>query len=446
MSNFADNLFSRKEFKSLKLEPNHPTTKSNSHTMSKLFSKYSLTLALSLLSIGLIRAQESRTEVRFEFRVNTTSVDSLYGNNSARIQELASFLQNIKADETIDITKVSFCGAASPEGSSNLNRRLAHERLTSIENLVRQQIDIPEDIITRNDSYIPWDDLKAMVEKSDINQKEEVLSILNEKSTYVEYRPGAKIDHRVLKLQKLNGGKVWRVLLNNFFSEMRNAYAVFITYKKEPQPEPIVEPAPEPEPVVEPVAEPEPEPEPVAEPEEWTRHLYIKTNGIGWVMAAANLAVEVDLAKHWSFTLPLYWSSWNYFKTTLKFRTLTLQPEVRYWFSEKNDGWFCGAHFGLGWFNYATNGDYRYQDHGGHSPAIGGGIAAGYRLPISHNKRWKMEFTLGAGVYKTHYDKFINETNGQMVGTEKKTWFGIDQAAVSIAYTFDLNRKKGGKR
>lgn len=412
----------------------------------KLFTKYSLTLALLLLSSGLIRSQESRTEVRFEFRVNLTALDSLTGNNTQRIHELTSFLQKIKNDETIDITQVSFCGAASPEGSSALNRRLARERLSSVENLVRQQIDLPESIITRNDSYIPWDELKSMVQNSDIIHKDEVLSILNEKSTYVEYRPGAKIDHRVLKLQKLDGGKVWRIMLNSFFNEMRNAYAVFITYKKEPEPEP--EPVivtPEPEPIVEPGEEPAPEPV-VETPEEWTRHLYIKTNAIGWVMAAANLAVEVDLAKHWSFTLPLYWSSWNYFKTTLKFRTLTLQPEVRYWFSDKNDGWFCGAHFGLGWFNYATNGDYRYQDHGGHSPAIGGGIAAGYRLPISHNKRWKMEFTLGAGVYKTHYDKFINETNGQMVGTEKKTWFGIDQAAVSIAYTFDLNGKKGGKR
>lgn len=360
------------------------------------------------------------------------------------MHELTSFLQKVKEDETIDITKVSFCGAASPEGSSALNRRLARERLSSVEEIVRQQIDIPESIITRDDSYIPWDDLKSMVQNSDIIHKDEVLSILNEKSSYVEYRPGAKIDHRALKLQKLDGGKVWRIMLNTFFTEMRNAYAVFITYKKEPAPEPVVV-EPEPEPIVEPIEEPAPEPV-IETPEEWTRHLYIKTNAIGLAMAAANLAVEVDLTKHWSFTLPLYWSSWNYFKSTLKFRTLTLQPEVRYWFSDKNDGWFCGAHFGLGWFNYATNGDYRYQDHGGHSPAIGGGIAAGYRMPISHNKRWKMEFTLGAGVYKTHYDKFINETNGQIVSTEKKTWFGIDQAAVSLAYTFDLNGKKGGKR
>lgn len=222
-----------------------------------------------------------------------------------------------------------------------------------------------------------------------------------------------------------------------------NACAVFVTYK---QAVPSEQPQ---EAVVETVTDTIAESEAVetfpTEPEGWQRHLYVKSNAIGWAMGVTNIAAEVDLAEHWSFTLPLYWSSWNYFKSTLKFRTLTLQPEVRYWFSESNNRWFAGAHFGLGWYNFATDGKYRTQDHGGHSPAVGGGIAAGYRLPLSHNKRWKMEFSLGAGVYRLHYDKFRNEPDGLLVETKKKTWFGIDQANVSVAYTFDLGRKGGAR-
>lgn len=177
----------------------------------------------------------------------------------------------------------------------------------------------------------------------------------------------------------------------------------------------------------------------------WQRHIYAKTNVVGWTMAVTNIAVEVDLARHWSFTLPLYWSSWNYFKQTLKFRMLAIQPEIRYWNSnsECNERWFAGAHFGLASYNFATDGYYRYQDHGGNTPAIGGGIAVGYRLPVSSNKRWRMEFSLGAGIYKLYYDKFHNYKNGLLVESRKKTWFGIDQMAVSVAYMFDL-RKKGG--
>ncbi|MEE1308569.1 MAG: DUF3575 domain-containing protein, partial [Bacteroidaceae bacterium] len=107
---------------------------------------------------------------------------------------------------------------------------------------------------------------------------------------------------------------------------------------------------------------------------------------------------------------------------------------------------FAGAHFGLTYYNFAFNGDYRYQDHGGTTPAIGGGLSVGYRMPISKDNRWRMEFSLGAGVYPLHYDVFHNTKktkDGLMTETIKKTYWGIDQAAISFLYTFDL-KKKGG--
>ena len=60
----------------------------------------------------------------------------------------------------------------------------------------------------------------------------------------------------------------------------------------------------------------------------------------------------------------------------------------------------------------------------------------------------RVEFSLGAGVYSRHYDKFHNTPRtkvGLMIESIKKTYWGIDQAAVSFSYSFDL-KKKGGKR
>ncbi len=175
-------------------------------------------------------------------------------------------------------------------------------------------------------------------------------------------------------------------------------------------------------------------------------HIYVKTNGVGWMMGVTNIAAEIDLTEHWSAALPLYWSGWNYFKSTLKFRTVTIQPEVRYWLlSENNNGVFVGAHLGLGWYNYALDGDYRIQDHGGHSPAFGAGIGAGYRMPVGCNKRWRVEFSLGIGAYSVHYDKFDNHRNGLLAESKRRAWFGIDQLAASVVYTFDLGRKGGAR-
>ncbi len=181
------------------------------------------------------------------------------------------------------------------------------------------------------------------------------------------------------------------------------------------------------------------------ETEQWTRQLHVKTNAVGWAMLITNVGVEVDLAKHWSFNLPIYYSAWDYFKSTLKFRTFTVQPEVRYWLDEENEGWFAGAHFGFGYYNYALDGDWRTQDHNRETPSLGGGLSLGYRKAFGKEDRWRMEFSLGGGVYASHYDKFINKPNGLLVSDHQKTWFGIDQISVSIGYTFDL-KKKGGNR
>ena len=187
----------------------------------------------------------------------------------------------------------------------------------------------------------------------------------------------------------------------------------------------------------------------VRESAEEVRHWYLKTNTIGWGLLIANLAGEMDWGKHWSFVLPVYYSACNYFTSEVKFRTLTLQPELRYWFRNNHTGWYTGAHLGASWFNLAAGGDYRYQDHRRETPALGGGAAVGYRTHLSKNKRWKLEFALGGGAYTVDYDKFHNTPvteDGLMVASSvKKTYWGIDQAAVSIAYAFHL-KKKGGKR
>ena len=419
--------------------------------------KYCIILILMLMGVLSLYSQESRSEIFVDFRVNSTQIDSTYADNAARLQEITAVLQGILNDSTVDILQVSFCGAASPEGSYQLNKKLAQGRLEALEKIVRSKVAVPDSIITRDSEYIPWDYLATMVDESDISHKEEILAILKGELEIVDYHGGQHIDSRILKLRDLDDGKVWQEMNRRFFSRMRNACVVFVTFKHIPPPtvvvpEPVIEEVEVPTDTIE-IVEPAPividtVPNPAIVAEQWERKLYVKTNALGWALAIANAAVEIDLCKHWSFNLPVYYSAWNYFSKTINFRTFAVQPEIRYWFSTKencNNGWFMGAHFGLAFYNIATDGEYRIQDHDGTSPALGGGLAVGYRMPISKNNRWKMEFSIGAGAYKLHYDKFRNYHNGLLVNTEKKTYIGIDQVSVSLSYTFDLKRKGGAR-
>lgn len=162
----------------------------------------------------------------------------------------------------------------------------------------------------------------------------------------------------------------------------------------------------------------------------------IKTNLIGWAMGIVNAGVEFNLASHLSLDIPIYYCGWNYFKNTLKFRTLSTQPEFRYWCRSQNEGFFIGAHFGIGLFNVAWGGEYRYQEKDSKSPAFGGGVSLGYRLPISKSGKWHLEFSIGSGAYDVKYDKCKNEPQGELIESGSKTFFGIDNAGVIITYSF----------
>ena len=59
-------------------------------------------------------------------------------------------------------------------------------------------------------------------------------------------------------------------------------------------------------------------------------------------MFVSNDALEIDIAKHLSFNLPIYYSGIDYFSRTTKFRMFGVYPEVRYWLKER-DGMFIAA-------------------------------------------------------------------------------------------------------
>lgn len=158
-------------------------------------------------------------------------------------------------------------------------------------------------------------------------------------------------------------------------------------------------------------------------------------------MLVSNVAAEFQTSRCFSVNIPVYYSGLNYFASKVKFRTLTLQPELRYWLEGVGSGWFFGPHVGLGWYDVATGGKWRIQDKGGHTPAIGGGVGAGYRFIFSSNRRWSFEISLGLGVYHVEYDRFYNVRNGLLHDTHKRVFAGIDHFGVSFSYEFDIQRK-----
>ena len=409
--------------------------------MSVVCATVAVTAAAQMIS------KPDTAHFHLKYAINNPEIESTFVDNGTRMSNMRDFLQYIRNDKMLRITDVKFRGTASPDGTYEFNVWLSENRLQNFKRLIRSYIDIPDSIIHANTSDIPWDEFRAAVAASDIAYRNEILAIIDEEPRLVPFYGNRHIDARLLKLKALHNGQAWELLKSPILRDLRYGDAIFAYDRL--MPAWYTFPADTSKLVVTP-------PSLQIEFDTWTPRLYLKTNFIALAMLNANLAVEADVARHWSVTLPVSYCAIDWFKSTIKFRNFTVKPEVRYWFRDyDNDGFFVGAHFQMCYYNYAFDGDYRYQDYRGGTPAIGGGLGFGYRKPISRNRRWRLEFELGAGAYSLDYSVFHNTPDvkdGQWVERRKQTYWGIDNAAITLAYSFDMKRfqktriRKGGAR
>ena len=367
----------------------------------------------------------------FNALTDSFSVDSPGG--TSYVQAAAGTGRN----RTVVRVSVRLSATASPDGGAVLNARLSEERFHSAKKALVEAGISPEFFCTEvcDTALIGIYPEQAFAEKvrtmSSITQdaRTEMLSVLADSTlSYAQ---------KIRTLKGMEGGRYWRVLSEECLPEMR-AFSAQVSVDTAPD-------ASELERGTE-IREREQEREPKLRTSSAEGILHnrmaLKSNALGWGLLVANAGVEFGLSEHVTIHAPLYYSGMDYFSERVKFRVLAVQPELRWNFS-RMDGFFVGAHTMIAYFNLAAGGDYRIQDRSGDTPMLGGGVSVGYRLHFKDNPRWGVEFVLGAGAYRFCYDRFVNEKNGPYVDTRNRTYMGLDNAAISVFYEFDLGRGDG---
>lgn len=380
-------------------------------------------------------------QIRIYYICDSINIDPAFVDNAVRIGEVRDFLRYIRDDKYLRLDSVKFTGTASPEGYYEANNWLSKNRLENFKKLIREEMNVPDSVIFLNDSYITWRMFRDAVAASDIPRKDSVLKVLDMEPGLVYWQKGMHTDHRALKLRQMDYGRVYETLKPILFSQ-RFATAEFILSRL-PEPDPLADLTKDIVIIY--------EPDPFMPAEEWrVRRLYLKTNFAKWALLITNFAVEADIAAHWTLGLDMFYSKWDYFTPTVKFRMAGFMSELRYYFNPiENDGWFVGGHLGYSYYNLAFNGKHRYQDLYGETPTIGGGISLGWRKQFGYKNKWRLEFALGAGIYPLHYSIFDNTNDykqGQWLEKRKETFFGIDQGSVTIGYAIDMYKYKYKKR
>lgn len=383
-------------------------------------------------------AQTTATETVFEinFPINSHTVYRTFGDNEATLDSLGRMLKRTKGSRAaVELREVSMNGTASPDGRLTSNIRLANRRMRAMADYISRVYGIDTSLITLGEARVPWDEFRAM-----IASEPRLLDIVSKGSDDSWLDAGIRMD----RLKALDGGRVWRRLAKDVFPRLRRSVVMTVTVEELPEPvesEPCHEPEAEPA-----VAEPEPAvelaPAPQAEAAPCRRSWHAATNALALSMAIANVQGEYDFGCRWSVAASVYYSAWNYGSVKRKLRTFIFRPEVRYWLSEGHRGFFFDAHIQMAAYNFALPGwKYRIQDVKGHHPALGGGLGAGYRLPLGSKGRWALEAQVGVGCYHLEYNRYENVDNGRLVDRRERTFVGIDNVAVSVVYNFNAFRR-----
>ncbi len=390
--------------------------------------------------------QESRREVCVGFRVGKSRLNAAYANNAARLSEVVSFLKSVKRDSTLELTGVSFCGSASPDGSFAINKRLAEKRRNALERYVRRRVTLPDSIISRTESFIAWERLAELAENSDMPHKEEAVDVLRNVPEFTYDNKGVLIDSRKKHLMDLQYGRTWHYMRKHFFGQVRNASVVLVTVRQKTvmEEKPAVEesPAVQSSEVTTPVMEKTDTVAAVYPKAPQTFYMALKTNMLYDALAVPNIGVEFYLGGNWSISGNWMYGWWKNDNRHRYWRIYGGDIAVRKWFGKKaGEKPLTGHHVGI--YGQAFTYDFEWGGKGYMGGEPGGtiwdrtnfaaGVEYGYSLPIA--KRMNIDFTIGIGYWGGKYYEYT-PLDGHYVwlATKNRHWFGPTKAEISLVW------------
>ena len=167
------------------------------------------------------------------FPVGSVQVLPEFENNRAQLDHLLSVLNKIAASKDSRIAKILGVGSASPDGSAELNSRIAGKRAQVLVDHIMSRTKLASSFFEVSNDQVAWRMLRRFVADSDMDSRQEVMNIIDTAPVW----DAAKKAGRLGLLMKLNGGKPYRHMKQHFFPKLRNAGYIKVFYESQPDPE-----------------------------------------------------------------------------------------------------------------------------------------------------------------------------------------------------------------
>lgn len=163
------------------------------------------------------------------FRQSKADIDRGYMVNDKALADLMEAIRSIENSSDSRIVHVVIAGYASPEGSKEINDRLAMQRAQALKELIVRNSRLAANDITLHSGGVDWWQLRRMVAASDMKEKNRILDIIDNTPVWDARRQVGRNG----ELMRLNGGNPYRYMFEHFFPELRNATYIKIYYKNQ---------------------------------------------------------------------------------------------------------------------------------------------------------------------------------------------------------------------
>lgn len=399
-------------------------------------------LALIVPSKGNCKDAGSRLAsdtLEVHFRVGQSEIDLGYANNEKVIADFTQLVRQHYAGVPKENMQLNVYAGASPEGPSELNRRLGEQRGLALKSLLLDRLgDVVEHVYVVNQGA-RWGGLYKMIEQSDEPWKFQAMEILSKKPEKDEW----KVDPREAKLRKLRNGVVWQALNQQYLPELRSSgSAVLMQLTEEAVRDTLV---------IRDTIVYLPEPcMPFEEPADTRPVWAVKTNLLLWGVIAPNVQVERALGtkNRWSIEAEVFWPWWIWSHNAHAEQFGNLGVELRYWLGDRTrhhclDGWHIGGGLAGGYY------DFEWKRHEGwQGEYLNIYCNFGYQKRWGSRKQWAVDGGLALGYIPTKYRHYLGssqfpvgheERNDYHLMWQNSGWnhiLGLTHANITIAYIF----------
>lgn len=180
-------------------------------------------LAYLVPAVEAVKLRSNSYSASLDYAVSKSDVDRSFKNNAAVLDEVDRIISEVKNDPNIALDRIEVTGYASPDGATAYNTSLSEKRAKSFTDYLVNKHNLSRNLIATNWKGEDWPGLSILISKSDYPYKNEVLQIIDNIGN---------INERKAALKNLQGGTVYRNLLETYFPALRrNSYDIFYTVR-----------------------------------------------------------------------------------------------------------------------------------------------------------------------------------------------------------------------